>query len=186
LCGSFEKQGRVLLATSNKKKVREFSGILGFELEQFDVDLDEVQAVDPEKVAFHKAKKAFELSRCPVVVEDTALYFSALGGFPGALIKWLEDTAGLESACRVLDGFSDRSAVAESCVVFFDGSVQKMFRGRVKGMISMHPCGDNGFGWDSIFIPKNENKSFAQMSAVKKDSMSMRKKALLQLKEFFF
>ncbi|MCK4883649.1 MAG: RdgB/HAM1 family non-canonical purine NTP pyrophosphatase [Candidatus Diapherotrites archaeon] len=185
---SFEKSSKAFLVTSNKGKVKEFSNILGFELEQFESDLDEIQAIDSETVSLHKAKDAFEAmgSNCPIIVEDTALYFSALNGFPGALIKWLEKTTGLEKICRMVDGFSDRSVVAESCVVYLDKNVQKTFRGTIKGTIPMNPVGKNGFGWDSIFIPENEKQTFAQMTQEKKDLISMRKKALLQLKEFMF
>jgi len=61
----------MIFATSNHQKLKEFESILGIKLNHSDLDLDEIQSVDVEEVAIHKAKQAYELLKEPVIVEDT-------------------------------------------------------------------------------------------------------------------
>ena len=174
---------KINFVTSNINKLREIEAILGIKLNQIDIDIDEIQDVDVEKVVKHKAELAFEKIKEPVLVEDTGLYIIAWEGFPGALIKWVLKSMGLEKFCRALNDF-DRSAFAKTCFAYFDGKKVLVFDGVVRGMIAEKPQGDTNFGWDPVFIPQGKSKTFAQMSSEEKNKISMRKKAVEKLKKF--
>ena len=61
-----------------------------------------------------------------------------------------------------------------------------VFLGKINGNVTLEPKGSNGFGYDPIFIPENNIKTFAEMSLEKKNNISHRKIALTKLKSFLF
>ena len=174
---------QICFATGNINKVEECESILGFKLEQVELDLDEIQAVEVAKVVEHKVKQAFDLIKKPVIVEDTGLYFEAWNGLPGALIKWFDETIGYAKLCSLLVS-ENRKAKAQTIIGYFDGEEYKSFVGEVTGKIAEKPKGPDNFGWDIIFIPKGFSETFAEMGKEKKNAISMRKIALEKLKEF--
>src|SRR5215203_4568744 len=139
---------KAIFVTTNEHKHREVQEILGFELERADLDLPEIQAIDPAEVAAEKARAAREALGAPdlpVLVEDSGLMVDAWGGFPGALTKWLMGSVGNEGLLRMLPDGEDRSARAV-CVVAFaetDGTV-RTFRGEVPGALASEPRGAGG------------------------------------------
>jgi non-canonical purine NTP pyrophosphatase (RdgB/HAM1 family) len=147
---------------------------LGFLLERVDLDLPEPQSLDPSEVAEAKARAAFARLGRAVLVEDSGLAVEAWGGFPGALVKWLEKSAGLEGIARMLDPFPDRSARAICAIAFFDGETMHAARGVAPGSIAARPRGAQGFGWDALFVPRGEVRTFAEMSPAEKDRVSHR------------
>lgn len=184
--------------TSNKNKLREFEAILGIKLEQIEIDLEEIQEIEVEKVVEHKALEAYEQIRKSfdplrrieaskaqdkrVIVEDTGLYIEAWKGFPGALAKWVEKTIGFGNIAKILEG--NRSAYAKTIVGYYDGNKLELFEGTIRGRISEKAKGENGFGWDPIFIPEGHEKTFAEMTGGEKNAVSMRRLALQGLKTF--
>ena len=84
----------------------------------------------------------------------------------------------------MLSGFEDRSAVATSCIGSFNGEKFTCFSGSVNGQIVRKPRGISGFGWDPIFQPAGWEKTFAEMNSEEKNLVSMRKKAVLNLKDY--
>ena len=103
----------------------------------------------------------------PVLVEDVSLEFIGLHGLPGPFIKFfVEQENGLESLCRMLDGFADRRAISRATFGYFDGQTMRMFDGELTGAIAEHPRGDGGYGWDRIFCPDGyDGKTRAELSA---------------------
>jgi non-canonical purine NTP pyrophosphatase (RdgB/HAM1 family) len=150
---------------------------LGFELECLHLDLPEPQAIDPSEVVEAKVRAAYAMLSRPVLVEDSGLSILTWGGFPGALVKWLERSAGIAAIPRMLEGFSDRSATATCAIAYFDGAGVIMARGECAGSIADAPRGTAGFGWDAIFVPGGRGRTFAQMSAEEKDRVSHRRRA---------
>jgi non-canonical purine NTP pyrophosphatase (RdgB/HAM1 family) len=150
---------------------------LGFRFERLDLDLAEPQALDPADVVESKARDAYARLARPVVVEDSGLAIRAWNGFPGALVKWLEKSAGLEAMARMLDRFPDRSATASCVVAYFDGQRVVQGRGEIRGAIAAAPRGEGGFGWDALFIPEGSDRTFAEMSGEEKDRVSHRRRA---------
>lgn len=165
-------------ATTNANKLREVNEILGKNLEQLAIELYEPQGLDVVDVIRQKAEDAFRQTGKIVLVEDTALEFLAWNGLPGALIKWFLETVGNEGLLKMLQGYADRKAIARTAVGFFDGQKVHVFVGSIEGIISQDVCGTRGFGWDPIFIPSGHDKTFAEMTAKEKNSVSMRVLAL--------
>ena len=165
-----------VFVTGRAEKAREAER-LGFRFERVDLDLAERQALDPAEIVEFKARDAYARLARPVVVEDSGLAIKAWNGFPGALVKWLEKSAGLEAMARMLDRFPDRSATATCAVAYFDGGRVVRARGEVSGAIANAPRGDGGFGWDALFIPDGSDRTFAEMSGEEKDRVSHRRRA---------
>ena len=174
---------RFALLTGNLDKWREAERILGRSLERVEpaVELPEIQAATTREVAIAKAIDAHTQIGRAVIVEDTGLELGALGSFPGPFIKFWEKLGGMTSICRALDGTSDRSATAVCTLAWVDGGQSGVVEGRTNGTISVAPRGDNGFGWDVIFIPTGTTRTFAEMSAAEKDEHSHRRRAWDQL-----
>ena len=154
---------------------------LGFPLESVDLDLPEPQALEPADVAEAKARAAYERLGRAVLVEDSGLAVTSWGGFPGALVKWLEKSAGLEGFARMLDAFPDRSARAVCAIAYFDGETLEMARGVAEGSIAASPRGAQGFGWDSLFVPEGSDRTFAEMAPAEKDRVSHRGRAWAEM-----
>ena len=143
-----------IFITGNQNKVDYLSRSLGMDLPHQKIDLDEIQSPDPTVVIEHKVRQAYELIKKPSLVEDTSLSFNALDGLPGTFVKFfVEAKDGLETMCRMLDGFEDRSAYASAVYGYYDGVTMKFFKGRLDGVVASHPRGDGGYGWDAIFEP---------------------------------
>jgi non-canonical purine NTP pyrophosphatase (RdgB/HAM1 family) len=165
-----------VFVTGRAEKAREAER-LGFRFERVDLDLAEPQALDPADIVESKARDAYAKLARPVLVEDSGLAIRAWKGFPGALVKWLEKSAGLEAMARMLDWFPDRSATATCAVAYFDGERVVRGRGEVLGAIADAPRGEGGFGWDALFIPEGSDRTFAEMSGEEKDRVSHRRRA---------
>ena len=165
-----------VFVTGRAEKAREAER-LGFRFVRVDLDLAERQALDPAEIVEFKARDAYAKLARPVVVEDSGLAIKAWNGFPGALVKWLEQSAGLEAMARMLDRFPDRSATATCAVAYFDGERFVSARGEVSGAIANAPRGESGFGWDALFIPDGNDRTFAEMSGEEKDRVSHRRRA---------
>jgi XTP/dITP diphosphohydrolase len=178
---------RAIFVTTNEHKRREVQQILGVALEGADLDLPEIQAIDPAEVAAEKARAAREAlgnTDLPVLVEDSGLMVDAWGGFPGALTKWVMQSVGNEGLLRMLDSGEDRSARAV-CVVALaeaDGRV-RMFRGEVGGTVAESPRGEGGFGYDPVFVPEWSSMSYAEMGEGK-NTDSHRARAFRAVKEW--
>jgi non-canonical purine NTP pyrophosphatase (RdgB/HAM1 family) len=174
----------ILLATSNEHKAKAVQSALGRPVKHIHIDLPEIQAIDVKEVIEHKAREAYRLVGQPVLVEDTSLAVRAWNGLPGALIRWFLETVGAEGICKMLEGYEQLEATAETCLGYFDGHNFISFSGVVEGYIARRPRGANGFGWDPIFIPKGWDKTFAEMSPEEGASVSMRAAAIQKLRAF--
>ena len=152
-----------IFITGNQNKADYLSRQLGVHLDFQKVELDEIQEVDPKRLLEHKLRQAYDVVQRPVLVEDVSLAFDALNGLPGPYIKWFIDDAGAEACCRMLDGFDNRGAEAICTFGYFDGKETRYFQSRAKGTIAETPRGENGFGWDPIFINNGYDITRAEM-----------------------
>jgi len=170
--------------TGSKGKIAEFSSIMQTDLTHIKLDLVEIQSIQVAEVVASKLVEAYRMIQAPVMVEDTGLYVNAWNGFPGALIKWPIESVGLEGICSMLDAFEDRSAYAQTIIGVYDGEKDaQFFEGKVEGRIADYPKGENGFGWDKLFIPAGEDQTFGEMDLEQKMQFSMRKQAILKMME---
>ena len=113
----------------------------------------------------------------PFLLEDSGLFISALKGFPGVYSRHALDTIGLQG---ILDLLRDveleaRTATFRSdlCYVDADGTPHH-FDGRCKGRIAERTAGDGGFGFDPLFIPAGEERTFAELPGEAKNDVSHR------------
>jgi non-canonical purine NTP pyrophosphatase (RdgB/HAM1 family) len=175
-----------VFVTGSADKVSEVERIMQAQIEHCQLDLPEIQAVDVEQVVSYKAKYAYEElgQQRPVLIEDTGLYIEAWNGLPGALIKWFVERIGGLGICRMLQGFPNKNAWAKTVVATYDGEL-KIFVGEVHGRIADRPAGNEGFGWDKVFIPAGSDKTFGEMSPEEKDRYSMRRLAVEHMLAFY-
>lgn len=172
----------MIFVTGNHQKLKEFEEILEVKLDSLDLNLNEIQSVEVEEVSEYKARQAYEILKEPVIVEDTGLYFEELKGLPGALIKFFVKKLALGHICSLVK--ENRNAKAITCIAYFDGKELKTFVGETKGEIAIEARGNNGFGWDPIFIPEGYDRTFAELTDEEKMSKFMRKEAIKKLKDF--
>lgn len=164
----------VTFITGNPQKAEFMAKYLDYPVEHQKIELDEIQSLDQLEITEHKARQAYEKIKKPVIVEDIGLYFSALGRLPGPLIRWFLEEIGNDGMCRILNSYDNRGAVAKVCAAYFDGTILKTFEGEVSGHISDKPYGDDGFGWNCIFVPEGANKTYAQMDGEETQKYSLR------------
>ena len=127
--------------TSNAGKFQEAQAIIP-ELKQVDLDLPEIQGLDPKKIIEHKLIKAQELQQGSLVVGDTSLSMSALKGLPGPLIKWFLKTIGVEGLAEIAQQKQDSQAVAKVVLGYADDQGQiQFFEGKISGRI-VEPRGE--------------------------------------------
>ncbi len=172
-----------VFVTSNNNKWLEAQRILGYAIERVELELDELQAESVGAVALGKAQAAYQRLNRPVIVEDAGVELLGLGGFPGPFIKYWEKLGGLESICRAADGLADRRVRAVCALGICSERGSEVVEGAVEGLLSLRPRGNNGFGWDAIFVPKGEGRTFGEMTAAEKDARSHRRKAWELLRE---
>jgi len=170
--------------TGNPGKAEQLARHLEYPVAHQKLDLPEIQSLDLKEIVEHKAKEAYKQIQKPVLVEDTSLTFSALGKLPGPLIKWFLTELDNIGLCKLLDGYTDRSAYAEVCFGLYNGKELQIFEGGVKGVISESPRGKRGFGWDPIFIPGGSTKTWGEMTPEEQKETSMRRMALKKLEAF--
>ena len=171
----------VWFLTSNQGKLDEAShhfSEAGMEVKALRVDpavVVEPQAEDLETVA--KAKIEQALKHLPegedtVMVEDAGLFIDALGGFPGVYSSYVHDTIGNLGIVRLLHHLTSedpvrakrlRSASFQAVAALWDGQQLIIGKGTCQGSISVDVQGENGFGYDPIFIPADLDENGAHL-----------------------
>lgn len=185
---------KLILASNNANKLREVREILagsGMELiSQHDAGCDfEVEETGEtfEENAFLKADAVVKASGLPAVADDSGLEVDALGGAPGvrsARYTGSHDNTDLNRRRFLLAQIGDaenRGArfVSAICCVFPNGDVIRA-RGTCEGTVAYDMRGENGFGYDAVFIPEGYKKTMAELSADEKNAISHRGRALRQ------
>lgn len=175
----------ITLVSSNKAKAKEVERILKIPVKTISADVLEIQSMDQELIIYSKLESASKLVESPVIVDDVSLEIEAWNGFPGPFIKWLLEGKNDPSLMlKMLADEKNRRATARLAIGFHDGEKSHIFFGETKGTISYEIKGENGFGWDKVFIPEGYNQTFAQMNPSLKDSISHRGDALKKLSDF--
>lgn len=178
---------KITYVSSNAGKAEYLGRYLNHPFTHHVMELDEIQSLDLVKVAEHKAKEAYAKLKKPVLVDDVALSFNALGGnLPGPYIKWFLQELKPKGLCRMLDEFNDRGAEGKICMTYYDGKVLKNFVGSLAGTIAKEPRqGIRGYGWDVIFIPEGSDKTYSEMNDDEINTFGIRTvKIFPELKKF--
>lgn len=185
--------GKLVLATHNKGKAAEIASLLQGHVESF-VTAGELNLPEPEETeetfignAVLKAVAAAKASGLPALADDSGMAVTALDGAPGIYsARWAGPDKNfrraMERVHRELDVEEDRSAafICALAVAWPDGHAEAV-EGRLDGVVVWPPRGDKGFGYDPIFVPKGERRTFGEMAPEEKESMSHRAKAFTKL-----
>ncbi len=190
---------KIILSSGNKHKIVEIKDILKdlpFEViskndlgyEDFDVDED---GTTLEENAFKKAIELHKLTKGIVIADDTGLFVDALDGEPGVYSaryagEPTSDKNNRELLLKKLQNvpYENRTAYFKTviAIIYEDGS-KASAEGKVNGIIGFEEKGQNGFGYDSLFIVENTGKTFAEMTEDEKNKISHRARALQNLKK---
>ncbi len=168
--------------TGNKNKFEEIKAVFPA-IEMLEIDLHEIQEIDPHKIIEHKLTEALKHHSGEFIIEDTSLYLEALNGLPGPLVKWFLKTIGNSGLAEIAEKLNNGKAEAKTIIGYANGKDIQFFEGQVAGTI-VFPRGETGFGWDVIFQPEGYAKTFAEMSEEERAGLKMRRIAALKLKEF--
>ena len=184
----------LIFATHNNNKVKEVTKMLPSYLSMkslTDINFfDEIEETGTtfEKNAQLKAKTIFDKTGKNIFADDSGLVIEALDGAPGVYSARYagtgKDEDNIAKALKELEGKTNRKAYFISIFCLILDGKEYFFEGRVNGTIATEIMGDNGFGYDPIFIPDGFSKSFAQMTAEEKNAISHRGKAVEKLNDF--
>lgn len=187
---------KVILASNNKHKLEEIKKILsplGYELISqseagISIDVEETGTTFEENAAL-KARAIYKIAGEPVISDDSGLEVDFLGGAPGVFShRYAGENATDADRCqkllKELDGVSEDKRTARFvCVICYIDKYGKecLVRGTCEGHIGYEPLGENGFGYDPVFM--YDGKSFAQLTGEEKNSVSHRSDALKKFSE---
>lgn len=183
----------IVIASHNKGKVREIAELLSPYVTKVvsaaELDLDEPEETGDtfESNAILKAETAVKATNMVCLADDSGLAVNALSGAPGIYsARWGGQSKDFNLAMKRVDDeladTPDRSAsfVCVLALAFPDRKIET-FRGEVGGDIVWPPRGDQGFGYDPIFVADGMSQTFAEIDPVKKHQMSHRARAFEKL-----
>ena len=195
---------KIVLASTNPDKFKDFAGILRAYPDLELIPADTILR-NPEKLGFvetfetyvenagAKARLANHGCHYPALADDTGLEVNALQGQPGVksfryakvpgrtLSRIEQNRANNELLLSELKGKTDRQARFVTVVALSIEGLLIHATGTLEGSIADAPRGDQGFGYDSLFIPNGSQKTLAELSDAEKNALSHRSKALHEL-----
>ncbi len=180
---------KIVLASSNKHKVQEINDIIkskGISSIEFILPPKGFNPVEDgvnfEENSYIKARAAWEISKTWVLADDSGLCIDALGGKPGIYSARYAETPALriERVLNEMDEKEDRAAhfTCDMTLLNPKGEVAFKHEGRCEGTIIREARGQNGFGYDPIFLVKGDTRTMAELSEDEKNQISHRSIAL--------
>ena len=181
-----QRLSELSFATSNENKFQEVERILsnfGVQINFFKTTLEEIQSDNLSDIAQQKAINAYNRIQKPVIIEDDGLFINSLDGFPGPYSSYAYDTIGNKGIMNLLGNSKVRDAKFVSIIAYCDESFNpKLFESSIPGKISS-VIEEGGWGYDPIFIPAGESKTYANVSD--KDKFSHRAASLKKFSNWF-
>ncbi len=189
---------QIIIATRNKDKARELktllfdAGITARTLDEVDPErkISEVEetGITLEENALLKAWTISAVLGKPVIADDTGLEVDALDGAPGVYAARYagEGCSYADNVNKLLIALadvptSDRTARFRTVTCYTDGEKELTSEGVVEGLITDIPLGEDGFGYDPVFLIPHLEKTYAQLTSKEKNSLSHRSKAMKSL-----
>ena len=183
---------KIVFATNNPNKLKEIQSLIPKEIEI--ISLNEIGCNEDipetgdtlEANAFQKAHYIKDNFNYDCFADDTGLEIDELNGDPGVYSARYAGpernaNANMNKVLNELKGKKNRKAQFRTAIALILKGEEHLFEGKVEGYISKDKQGDEGFGYDPIFIPENDNRSFAQMSMQEKGAISHRGRAVKKL-----
>ncbi len=188
-------KNRLVFATGNPNKVKEISQVIGDYMEIVSLKEigceEELPETNPtiEANAIQKAQYVVDHYKVDCFSEDTGLEIESLNGEPGVYSARYAGTeknadANMNLVLQKLGDHTNRKAQFRTVIALIRNGDIKTFEGIVKGKIAFDKTGKDGFGYDPIFVPDGFDKSFAEMSAAEKNSISHRARAVAKLQKY--
>lgn len=186
----------LVFATNNAHKADEIRKILGERINILtlsDIGCNEdIPENEPtlEGNAIAKALWVADRYRCDCFADDTGLEVDVLGGAPGVHTARYapgsdhDSLANMRHLLSNMENASNRVARFRTVIALAKGGKTHCFEGVVEGSIANDPAGTNGFGYDPVFVPKGETRTFAQMTDTEKNAISHRARATRRLVDF--
>jgi len=177
----------IYFITGNMGKINEAKSILSkinVKVIQKNLGYPEIQADSLEDVALFGAKHIQKKIDSTFILEDAGLFIEHLNGFPGVYSAYVYYCIGCSGILNLLDGVDAniRKACFRSVLTYVEPNKKPhILIGECHGKISTLEMGNQGFGYDPIFIPNGKTKTFAQMDTKEKNSISHRGKSLEKL-----
>lgn len=183
---------KIVFATNNTHKLSEVRAVLGegFELVTLrevgiTEDIPETGATLDENASI-KARYVYERTGLDCFADDTGLEVEALNGAPGVhSARYATDghdfAANNRKLLRELNGITNRRARFRTVISLIRGGKELHVEGIVRGTIATEESGNEGFGYDPLFIPEGYDHTFADMSADEKNAISHRGRAVAEL-----
>lgn len=185
----------LIFASNNKYKVREIKHLLGrsfrlLSLEDINICEDIPEEEDTiEGNALAKARFVYSIKGMNVFADDTGLEIDALGGLPGVHSARFagenkDSAANIVKVLSMLGNETNRKARFRTVIALIYEGKEYIFEGRIDGTITDHRRGNEGFGYDPIFVPDGRTLTFAEMDLKEKNTLSHRAIAFGKLREF--
>ncbi|MBV7533830.1 RdgB/HAM1 family non-canonical purine NTP pyrophosphatase [Chitinophaga sp. sic0106] len=186
---------KLIFATNNENKVREFKSLLGDQFEivtllDAGIDIDIPEPHDTlEANAREKSTTIHRMTGTNCFAEDTGLEIAALSGAPGVLSARYagEQKSSADNINKVLEelqGKTDRTAQFRTVISLILNDKEYQFEGVSKGTITTDIRGSKGFGYDPVFVPDGADKAFAEMDLSEKNQYSHRARAFQKFVAF--
>ena len=181
-----QQSSELFFVSSNNHKFTEAQRILsnlGLEISLFKTTLEEIQSNSLSEIAKRKALDAYSKVQKPVIIEDDGLFIHSLNGFPGPYSSYVYDTIGNKGIMSLLEKIELRTAKFVAIIAYCNGvdDVQ-LFESSIPRKISLS-IEKGGWGYDPIFIPDGESKTYANVSD--KDKFSHRSASLKKFSDWF-
>lgn len=155
---------QLIYVTGNKDKFTDGQQILkqyGYDAVQKKLKIDELQLTDGELIARHKAQQAFDLLQKPLFVNDTTWHIPAINNFPGAFMKYVNETFTPEDWLRLMKDVDDRRVIMREILVFKDTDDEVVFFHDVEGTFLFESSGVDGVTSDKVITMRKDSKSIA-------------------------
>lgn len=186
-------QEKLVFATNNAHKIAEVRAILGDRRQILSLEEIGCHEEIPETAgsiegnALQKARWVSQRFDCDCFADDTGLEVEALGGEPGVMSARYaqangrgdghDSTANSTLLLERMEGIENRKARFRTAIALIIAGKETIVEGIVNGSIATAPHGTDGFGYDPLFIPEGETKTFAEMSSTEKNAISHRRRA---------
>lgn len=183
---------KIIFATNNAHKLSEVQAVLGDSFELVTPGMCGVEEDIPETAATlegnasQKSHYLYEKTGLDCFADDTGLEVEALGGEPGVhSARYATDGHDFAANNRLLlknlEGKENRRARFRTVISLIEGGEEHLFEGIVEGRIIDHESGEEGFGYDPLFVPDGFDRTFAEMTAEEKNAVSHRGRAVRKL-----
>jgi XTP/dITP diphosphohydrolase len=174
----------IRFVTTNEGKFREVSALIAaadVRVVHEDRSYPEIQADRLEKVVRFAATILDDQIPGDYLIDDSGLFLDAFGGFPGVYSSYVYKRLGCAGILKLLHDVKVRTAVFETALLLRKGESHDVLHGECRGTIAPAERGTGGFGFDPIFIPEGESRTFAEMSLSEKNRFSHRARAVAAL-----